>query len=318
MVGRRASRDGKNFMRTSVTIAGGLASLVLFGSLASCAAVGRPVTGADAGPAAEAATDLPAGLDAEPTTAASPEPAPAAEPVPPSAPSPAAPVAEAAAAAALLRAASGGDGDSWKDTAGKEYRLGLVNAPETGECYGSVATAKRKELTAGGFRAEIYTVDRYGRNVSVVTTADGTDLNVFLARSGFADDKFLEQFRSENRALAAQLDEAFSAAKAERAGLWGACAGSTAIGAVAAPAPAPVRSSAPVRSTAPAATGNCHPDYSTCIPVKGTGSGSGEVNDLDCPDIGKVVQLRQVGVDPYRLDSNSNSNSDGVGCESYA
>jgi hypothetical protein len=48
--------------------------------------------------------------------------------------------------------------------------------------------------------------------------------------------------------------------------------------------------------------------------VKGTGSGSVEVNDLDCPDIGKVVQLRQVGVDPYRLDSNS----DGVGCESYA
>lgn len=317
-------------MRTSVTIAGGLASLVLFGSLASCAEVGRPVTGADAGPAAEATTDLPAGLDAEPTTGASPEPPPDAEPVPPPAPSPAAPAA--AAAAALLQAASGGDGDSWKDTGGKEYRLGLVNTPETGECYGSVATAKRKELTAGGFRAEIYTVDTYGRSVSLVTLADGRNLNIFLARSGFANDKFLEQFRSENRALAAQLDEAFAAAKAERAGLWGACAGSTATGAVAAPAPAPVRSSAtgavappapapapvrssaPVRSTAPAATGNCHPDYSTCIPVKGTGSGSGEVNDLDCPDIGKVVQLRQVGVDPYRLDNNS----DGVGCESYA
>lgn len=299
-------------MRTSVTIAGGLASLVLFGSLASCAEVGRPVSGADSGPAAEATTDLPAGLDAEPTTGASLEPPPDAESVPPPAPSPAAPAAPAAAA--LLQAASGGDGDSWKDTAGKEYRLGLVNAPETGECYGSVASAKRKELTAGGFRAEIYTVDRYGRSVSLVTLADGRNLNIFLARSGFANDEFLEQFRSENRALAAQLDEAFAAAKAERAGLWGACAGSSATGAVAAPAPAPapVRSSAPVRSTAPAATGNCHPDYSTCIPVKGTGSGSGEVNDLDCPDIGKVVQLREVGVDPYRLDGNS----DGVGCES--
>jgi endonuclease YncB( thermonuclease family) len=125
---------------------------------------------------------------------------------------------------ALLYAARGGDGDSWKDAAGREYRLGLVNAPETGECFGAVATRTRKELVATGFRAETYTIDRYGRRVSVVTLADGRNLNAFLARHGYADDRYLSTFRSENPALAAQLDPAFAAAKAERAGLWAACA----------------------------------------------------------------------------------------------
>jgi hypothetical protein len=59
------------------------------------------------------------------------------------------------------------------------------------------------------------------------------------------------------------------------------------------------------------ASNDCHPDYLTCIPVKGTGSGRGEANDLDCPDIGQSVQLRQIGVDPYRLDADD----DGIGCE---
>jgi endonuclease YncB( thermonuclease family) len=282
-------------MRTSVKIAGGFAALVVFGSLVPD---DEPLPST---PTAEAGTSrtTEAALSS-PTTVPPPAASQAAE-VPP-------------VAAALLQAGSGGDGDSWKDTAGKEYRLGLVNTPETGECYASAATAKRKELTAGGFRADVYTVDRYGRSVSVVTTADGLNLNVYLARHGFADDRYLEQFRAENRSLAADLDAVFAAAKAERAGLWGACA-SPATSGVAAPAPArPAAPAVPAPPAAAAAGSGCHPDYLTCIPVKGTGSGSGEVNDLDCPDIGKVVQLRQVGVDPYRLDKNS----DGVGCESYA
>ena len=73
----------------------------------------------------------------------------------------------------LLQAAPNGDGDSWKDTRGVEYRLGLVNTPELSECYGQIASAKRKQLTAPGFRAESYTVDTYGRRVSVVFLADG-------------------------------------------------------------------------------------------------------------------------------------------------
>ena len=85
------------------------------------------------------------------------------------------------------------------------------------------ATAKRKELTADGFRALVYATDSRGRSVAVVTTASGVNLNVWLARHGYANDKFLAQFRHENRELASELDSAFAAAKAERAGLWSAC-----------------------------------------------------------------------------------------------
>jgi endonuclease YncB( thermonuclease family) len=218
-------------------------------------------------------------------------------PVQPLSPPPVSPTRRPVAAAVWLQPAAGGDGDSWKDLQGREYRLGLVNTPETNECYGSVATRERKQLVANGFRARVYTHDTYGRSVSVVTLRDGTNLNVYLAQHGYANDRYLAEFRHENPALAAQLDVAFAAAKRERAGLWSACAAR-------APAPQPL-----VQNP----SSSCHPDYLTCIPIKGDGSGSGAANDLDCPDIGKWVQLRQVGVDPYRLDADG----DGFGCDSY-
>ena len=91
------------------------------------------------------------------------------------------------------------------------------------ECYGNTASSKRKQLTAAGFRATSYAVDTHKRHVAVVYLADGRNLNVWLARNGYADDRYLNEFRSENRALAAQLDPAFAAAKRERLGLWRAC-----------------------------------------------------------------------------------------------
>ena len=252
-------------------------SLVAFMGLAGLTGCQTEDRAAPAAPTSEATIDT---LSVEPT--ATP-------------PVKAAPV-RTAAASPLLHAASGGDGDSWKDTTGREYRLGLVNAPETNECYGSAATAKRKQLVAAGFRAHVYTHDTYGRAVSVVSLPDGTDLNVWLARHGYVNDKYLAEFRHENQTLAAQLDVAFAAAKREKAGLWSACA----------PKPA-------AQPQVQKPSSSCHPDYLTCIPIKGDGSGSGAANDLDCPDIGKQVQLRQIGVDPYRLDADG----DGIGCDSY-
>lgn len=200
--------------------------------------------------------------------------------------------APAAGGALLTAVARGGDGDSWRDTEGREYRLGLVNAPEQGECFGAEATAERRRLLADGFRAEVYTDDRFGRGVSVVTTADGRNVNVLLARGGFVDDRYLAQFRSERPSLAAELEPAFAAARRARAGLWGACQ---------TPAAAPPR----------AAPAGCHPDYLPCIPVKGDGSGVGSANDLDCGHVGGRVQVRVRGVDPYRFDVDGN----GAGCE---
>lgn len=183
----------------------------------------------------------------------------------------------------LLQAAPHGDGDSWRDTTGEEYRLGLVNAPEQDECFGAEATAERRHQVAGGFRADVYTVDEHGRGVSVVTTADGTNLNVHLARQGFVDDRYLAEFRHEAPALAADLDAAFAEARAERRGLWSAC------GAGAPPVAAP-------------AAADCHPDYLTCVP--------GGARDLDCSDLPGAVRVRQPGVDPHRLDADG----DGIGC----
>ena len=199
----------------------------------------------------------------------------------------------------LLLPDGNGDGDSWRDTQGREYRLGLVNAPEHDECFGAEATAERRARTADGFRAEVYTTDRYGRAVSVVTTADGRNLNVHLARHGFVDDRFLAEFRGENEALARELDAAFAAARQEGRGLWSACGTQEQPAAAAVPA-------APV-----AAAAGCHPDYVTCVPVRGNGTGRGRANDLDCGGVSEPVQLRHRGVDPYRFDGDG----DGFGCD---
>lgn len=211
------------------------------------------------------------------------------------------------ASGGLLRPAPGGDGDSWRDTDGQEYRLGLINTPETNECFGSEATVERKALTASGFSADVYTKDTYGRNVAVVRLADGRNLNIQLARYGFANDRYLAQFRDENPQLAQQLDAAFAAARSERQGLWAAC--SSAHQPAAPPSAAPV----PPAAAAPPTTGaDCHPDYTTCVRVQGDGSGRGRANDLDCGSVAGPVQLMQGGVDPYRLDGDRN----GVGCDS--
>ncbi len=127
------------------------------------------------------------------------------------------------AAPTLLYAAPGGDGDSWKDTAGTSYRLGLVNTPELSECFGAAARDRRILLTQKGFSVDVYATDRFGRGVASVTLPDGRNLNVELARTGYADDRFLDDFRRENPALARRLDAAFREAKAGQRGLWRAC-----------------------------------------------------------------------------------------------
>lgn len=209
----------------------------------------------------------------------------------------------APATAPLLTMAAGGDGDSWRDTSGVEYRMGLVNTPETNECGGAAATAYRKRALAAGFRAKPYATDGYGRTVSVILAANGVNLNVAMARDGIANDRYLERFRHENPALASQLDAAFREARAAGRGIWTTCS-------AAAPAPEPVAPQ-PVAPQSDAGSG-CHPDYTTCIPVVGDGSGRGAANDLDCGEIGRTVHLRQIGRDPYRLDGND---KDGIGCE---
>jgi hypothetical protein len=59
----------------------------------------------------------------------------------------------------------------------------------------------------------------------------------------------------------------------------------------------------PGQGVPPAITGECHPDYEPCLPVK---------DDLNCGDVQMVVTVRSE--DPYGLDRDG----DGVACEGYA
>lgn len=175
------------------------------------------------------------------------------------------------------------DGDSWVASNGNEYRLGLINAPETNEPCGAEATAFTRNFLKRGFTVNAYTTDAYGRTVAEVRAKNGRSLNVELARSGLGDDRYLERFRHENPDLGRRLDTALATASEP------ACKKAA--------APAPL---AAAPSKQPAPSSDCMSGYSPCLPI---------VADLDCGDIGHPVTV--TGSDPYRLDRDG----DGTGCD---
>lgn len=208
-------------------------------------------------------------------------------------------------AVALLTVTDLKDGDSWVASDGREYRLGLINAPERNEPCGTAARDFTAGFLSGGFTADVYAVDRYDRQVAEVFDASGASLNVALAASGLGDGRYIEEFRAENPDLAARLETALAGAPTP------ACRQPTTT---APPATAPPATSPPVVAPVPfvGSGDNCHPAYSPCVPIQGTGSGSGGANDLDCGQIGFAVTLNGSD-DPYRLDREG----DGRGCEDF-
>lgn len=108
------------------------------------------------------------------------------------------------------------DGDSFVASDGREYRLGMVNTPEPGEPCFERAERFTRDFLDDGFTADAYSRDGYGRVVAEVLDRDDRSLNVALARSGLADDRYLDQFRDENPDLARRLDDAFAAARVPR------------------------------------------------------------------------------------------------------
>ncbi|MCR4514688.1 thermonuclease family protein [Aeromicrobium sp. 50.2.37] len=105
------------------------------------------------------------------------------------------------------------DGDSFEASDGREYRLGMVNTPEPDERCFDEAEAFTRDFLAGGFTADAYDEDDYGRVVAEVLDREGRSLNVALARSGLADDRYLDPFRGDHPDLADRLDDAFATAK---------------------------------------------------------------------------------------------------------
>jgi len=104
------------------------------------------------------------------------------------------------------------DGDSWVASDGREYRLGMVNAPEALEPCGRIAAGFTRRFLADGFTADAYAQDTHGRQVAEVFNPAGDSLNVALVEAGLSDDRYLDDFRHENPDLARRLDHAFDKA----------------------------------------------------------------------------------------------------------
>lgn len=121
-----------------------------------------------------------------------------------------------------LRVSEPKDGDSFVASDGVEYRIGMVNTPERGECGAQQASERTYAVLAEGFAVDAYAQDTRGRSVARILTPQG-DLGVLLAREGLADDRYLAGFRDENPEYARLLEDAFAAAAAARSGLHRTC-----------------------------------------------------------------------------------------------
>lgn len=126
------------------------------------------------------------------------------------------------------------DGDTVVlSVAGRRERVRLlgVDAPETVdpdepvECHGPEASAFLAELLAPGTRVsvtrDVEARDRFGRLLLHVVRDDGLFVNRHLVATGHARVLVIEP----NVAFADEIADAEAAARRERVGLWGACAG---------------------------------------------------------------------------------------------
>lgn len=113
------------------------------------------------------------------------------------------------------------DGDTLDCSGGPRIRLIGIDAPELDQVpYGPAARAELDRLARQGTRVRIVLdqerFDRYGRTLAYVHTADGTFINVALARRGYAVDLTVRP----NVRHAGSIRSAVAAARAAGAGLW--------------------------------------------------------------------------------------------------
>jgi micrococcal nuclease len=199
------------------------------------------------------------------------------------------------------------DGDTIALADGRRVRLVQIDTPElgSGECYSRASARVLRSLLPAGARVTLEAdprldrVDRYGRLLRYVW-AGGRNVNLELVRRGAATVWLYDGARGRH---AGRLLAAARAARARKAGLWGACPK-----AVWDPtAAANTGTSGPGTSKPlPLAPGGsrCDPSYpDVCIPPSPP--------DLDCGDI-PYRHFRVLPPDPHRFDGRD---QDGVGCE---
>jgi endonuclease YncB( thermonuclease family) len=172
------------------------------------------------------------------------------------------------------------DGDTVDLGNGETVRLAGIDAPEVGECGYKRARNTLEGLVLGervslGKSDEDH--DRYGRLLRYIDVGD-TDAGLRLIKDGLA----VARYDSRDGYGFHPREPRYI--KADRASPAYACA----------PKPVPL-------VTQPKQEKNCAPGYSPCIRPYPP--------DLDCPDIGRPVQV--TGSDPHGLDRDG----DGVACE---
>lgn len=162
-----------------------------------------------------------------------PAAAPAAAPVPAAAPAAAGvPVPDGAQSATVVRLVDGdtvllrGRGVGPLPAEPTRVRVLLIDTPEVHtqqECFGEQAAARAAELLPDGATVQVQAdrdpVDRYGRALLHLWTADGVNVGQALVHEGYAsvlayrpNDRYLESF-----------EQAEDAARAAGRGMWTAC-----------------------------------------------------------------------------------------------
>lgn len=113
------------------------------------------------------------------------------------------------------------DGDTFSVSPtgkGEMVRVAGYDAPERGQPWSKVATAKLKELTQNGADCECLKRDKYGRTVCTVRV-NGETVAVAMLKSGLGciDPRFEGEAQQNDRKRAR---EALNEAQSRRVGLW--------------------------------------------------------------------------------------------------
>ena len=207
----------------------------------------------------------------------------------------------AATEAALYRVIKVVDGDTIDvSIAGQTERIRIIglDTPETVdprqtvECFGLEASAKAKELLLNQqvrLEADSTQGERgtFGRLLRYVFLADGRNYALEMIKQGYGHEYTYNVPHKHQQAFQQAEKEARDAER----GLWapGACADQE------------TEDSESAGNNNPSE--GCHPAYEPCLPI---------VDDLNCGDVDGPITVKNPGVDPYRLDRDS----DGTGCES--
>lgn len=107
------------------------------------------------------------------------------------------------------------DGDTIVTAGGTRVRLRGIDTPERDQAYGSNATrALEQMLSQPDLYIEVKDIDRYGRTIGVLYTANGRDLNLEMVCGGHA------WWYQKYAPLASKYEECQDTAVEEKRGLW--------------------------------------------------------------------------------------------------